>query len=146
MAKAILTHGSTVAFSSALPGLAGATLRRDGLYAGLRSPITYREEDGHICPDQGIITVKLFNLLMDELGPKFLSKGFAIEPSSLMRLLHVHADEFPQEVVSVAFDGKRIEPERLMEKSIYGDAQYVIVSVDTEESRTKIISRSALTP
>jgi len=37
---ALLREGSTLALSSAMPGLAGAILRRDGPYASLRSSIT----------------------------------------------------------------------------------------------------------
>jgi hypothetical protein len=82
-ASAILKNGSVVAFSSALPGLAGATLRRGGPYACLRSSITYREEEMPVLPEEGTITVKVFNLLMEELGAVFLEKGITTSRSGV---------------------------------------------------------------
>lgn len=71
--QAMLRNGSKLALSAAMPGLAGASLRRNGAYAALRQSISQPwpssdEEEG------GFIQVKLFNLLIAELGPLLRKK------------------------------------------------------------------------
>ena len=72
---ALLHDGCVLALSAALPGLAGASLRKGGILKSLRSGISY--EQGSPGPDsgQGRMTLKLFNLLMKDLGPAVLRHG-----------------------------------------------------------------------
>lgn len=81
--SAIVKDGATLALSCAMPGLAGATMRRGGAIAGLRSGITHREAPSSREQKQGMITVKLFNMLIAELSPLFLAKGILIERKRL---------------------------------------------------------------
>jgi hypothetical protein len=88
ISSAILKEGSTVAFSSALPGLAGATLRRGGHYACLRESITHKEQSAVTESEhEGLITVKLFNILMGGMGRVFLEKGIIIGRNAAIDLL-----------------------------------------------------------
>ncbi len=85
--SAIIGDGSTLALSAAMPGLVGATMRRGGRYSSFRSAITYHET-GHRCSSgEGLVTLKLFNLLMAELGPGVLEKGFLVSSSDLAEFL-----------------------------------------------------------
>ncbi len=74
-AAAFVESGSTLALSGALPGLAGATLRRGSPLAGMRS--SEPRSDGAYASSMkpGFVQVKIFNLLIPELGPNFLRKG-----------------------------------------------------------------------
>ena len=74
---------SVLALSAAMPGLAGATLRRGGRLAGLRSSITYRGNQDPIPASEGFITLKLFNLLLSELGPRLLHRGIYLSREEL---------------------------------------------------------------
>lgn len=69
-----IKHNSRIALSSAMPGLVGAILRRGSPYAIMRENITYKctQED---CSTNGFVSLKLFNLLIDEIGRKILQKG-----------------------------------------------------------------------
>ena len=100
---ATMKDGSVAAFSSALPGLVGATLRRDGFYACLRDSITYRKEGVAVEARQGTITVKLFNLLMDELGPVFLRKGIIMDRSALVSFFQTRKEDFWKEIKDRTF-------------------------------------------
>lgn len=78
--------GSVLAFSSAMPGLVGATLRKGGVLAGLRSGISYfpdkekkAQDTGRVCR----IMVKLFNQMIKEMGEKLLKTGFLAPCTSL---------------------------------------------------------------
>ena len=72
---AVVRDGATLALSGAMPGLIGATMRRGGVLASFRSGITYRSGAETSGSSRGRITLKLFNLLIDELGPGFLARG-----------------------------------------------------------------------
>jgi hypothetical protein len=78
MEAAIVRDGAVLALSSAMPGLVGAVMRRGGYYASLRGGITYHETAAGASRRSGTITVKLFNLLIRELGPAFLAQGFRV--------------------------------------------------------------------
>ncbi len=85
----IVGDGAVLALSGALPGLVGATLRRGGRYAALRAGISNRQDpaDAPLPPAPGGITLKLFNQVLDELGPRLLSQGLTLSASDLLPLL-----------------------------------------------------------
>jgi hypothetical protein len=78
--EAVLHDGSLLALSAAMPGLVGATLRRGGYYAAMRASISAAAERSAPAPSPDVIRVrvKLFNLLIEELGPVLLAHGVAI--------------------------------------------------------------------
>jgi hypothetical protein len=85
--RAFLTEGASLALSGALPGLVGATMRRGGFYASLRNSITYQGGPRFQGSQKGAILLKLFNILIEDLGPRILEKGFMIEKSELLDFL-----------------------------------------------------------
>jgi hypothetical protein len=83
-----LRHGDILALSAAMPGLVGATMRRGGRVATLRSNISHREEDRLEEGDvEGFILVKLFNTLIPALGPLLLQRGVLVGRDILKDLL-----------------------------------------------------------
>jgi hypothetical protein len=72
---ATVTDGAVIALSAAMPGLVGATLRKGGTFSGLRAAISQR--DTAACEDSvpGTITLKLFNLVAEEMGLDLLARG-----------------------------------------------------------------------
>jgi len=86
--EARLRHGDTLALSAAMPGLVGATLRRGGAVATLRSSISHCEEGP---PEEkaleGFILVKLFNTLIAALGPRLLQRGVLVRRDILKDIL-----------------------------------------------------------
>lgn len=85
---AMLREGSLLALSAAMPGLVGATLRRSGPYAAMRAEITRAtEHEVHDrSPGTAVIHVKLFNLLIDEIGPLLLERGVLLERAAVAAL------------------------------------------------------------
>jgi hypothetical protein len=65
-------------------------MRRGGVLASFRSGITYCPTTEAQHSGNGRITLKLFNLLIDELGPGFLARGVWI---SRTRLAEVFPDD-----------------------------------------------------
>jgi hypothetical protein len=85
--RTIIQNGSRVTLSAAMPGLVGATMRRGGFYAALRQGISHVVESGTSAGECGTVRLKLFNLLLAELGPLVLARGLILEREELANLL-----------------------------------------------------------
>lgn len=111
----VIRDGSVLALSSAMPGLVGATLRRGSYYAAMRSQITAGEtQDKHtVAPQPGMITLKLFNLVLRELAPIFLKRGIWVERETFHDFLTAHAGDISNSCSEAWLDGCRIAPETI---------------------------------
>ena len=116
---AVLRTGSVLALSGAMPGLAGATLRRGGFYGRLRGEISYDQETAGETTGETtgecLIRVKLFNLVVKELGPLFLEKGIQLDSDAVSERLKSQGHKLANGCHEVELDGNPIEPERLIE-------------------------------
>jgi len=79
--------GDCLALSAAMPGLVGATMRSGGVLAGFRNAISYRPAETQSNLHGGVLSIKLFNLLIKEMGPRFLRQGILMMPDDLRNLL-----------------------------------------------------------
>ncbi len=84
--SAVIRDRSTLALSAAMPGLVGAILRRGGHLAPMRSQIAHRQEKKPLPRRNGFVVLKLFNLLIDELGPNLLERGVIVRREDLKNL------------------------------------------------------------
>ena len=85
--RTVVRDGSRVTLSAAMPGLVGATMRRGGFYAALRQGVSHVVGSGAATGESGTVRVKLFNLLLSELGPLVLARGIIVEQDELDDLL-----------------------------------------------------------
>ena len=85
--RTIIHDGSRVTLSAAMPGLVGATMRRGGFYAALREGISHVIDSGATTGEGGTVRIKLFNLLLAELGPLILARGLILAQGELADLL-----------------------------------------------------------
>jgi hypothetical protein len=130
--SAIIKDGSTLALSAAMPGLVGATLRRGGTYASFRSTITHRETGTRCVSGEGLVQMKLFNLMMAALGSGLLKKGVFVRSSDLTEFLSGQSRDFWQGCREVLFNGKPVETMSLEEdlaRQPYGDWVFLSVTV-----------------
>ena len=111
-AATVIKTGSVLALSGAMPGLAGATLRRGGFYGKMRGEISHTEKPDPNACGEGHVTVKLFNLILKEAGPLFLKKGVLIQGEDFSQRLSVKPDRL-NGCRSVELDGKPIDPAML---------------------------------
>jgi hypothetical protein len=107
ISSALIHDGSTLALSAAMPGLVGATLRRGGAYSSFRSAITYHETGKACSPGEGWVSVKIFNLLMAEMGPSLLRTGVLVRSSDFLGMLRERGEELRQGCRAM-LDGKLI--------------------------------------
>jgi hypothetical protein len=75
--------GATLALSAAMPGLAGAVLRRGGRYAPMRRQISHEARYSQAAPGEIFVVLKLFNMIACELGPEFLRQGILVPGARL---------------------------------------------------------------
>ena len=111
----VIKTGSVLALSGAMPGLAGATLRRGGFYGKMRGEISHTEKPDPNACGEGHVTVKLFNLILKEAGPFFLKKGVLIHGEDFYHRLHMFPDRLDG-CESVVMDGNSIDPATLKDR------------------------------
>ncbi len=84
---AVVGEGSTLTLSGALPGLAGATLRKGGFFSPMRASLSHQDDSGSGEGKEGFITVRIFNILLPELAPILLSYGIIFPRQEFSSLL-----------------------------------------------------------
>ena len=109
----VIRQGSTLALSAAMPGLAGATLRRGSAYAAMRDQITYKKHTDDECVEDGTIHLKLFNLVAEDIGELFLTRGIWIRGENLQDFFRKAPDYFWAGCRSVEVDGVQMKAENL---------------------------------
>lgn len=129
MDKTFVRNGSTLALSSAMPGVLGATLRRGGYYARMRSQITHTETAAAPEAADGRITVKLFNLTIRELGPHFLARGIGIEAAEARDFFGSLRQDWREVCTAATLNGMTIDPTGMA--SLDFPAGYVLLEVGT---------------
>jgi hypothetical protein len=107
--KAAVGDGATLSLSAAMPGLAGAVLRKGGYYAAMRDQISCKKEQSTASGQAGKVLIKLFNVPLQELGPIFLEHGMWVENNKLKDVLKARSDDFEKGCREVLADGKKFE-------------------------------------
>ena len=110
---AVIRQESTLALSAAMPGLAGATLRRGGAYAAMRRQISHQNTAGHNSVADGVVMLKLFNLVALELGPGFLKQGIWIRGKHMENFFKKVPDYFWPGCRAAEIDGKPRKVEKI---------------------------------
>jgi hypothetical protein len=115
ISTACITNGSVLALSGAMPGLAGATLRRGGQLASFRGSISCRSRGENNAGQGGYAIVKLFNLLVNDLGPIFLKNGILIKKQPLVTFLRRQPEDFWLILKSAHWNGKKIGADTILD-------------------------------
>ena len=105
---ACINDGSVLALSGAMPGLAGATLRRGGQLASFRGSISCKNDGKSALSQEGHVVVKLFNLLVSDLGPIFLKQGILLEKKQLEDFFDSRPVDFWPSLKSAYLDSHKI--------------------------------------
>lgn len=124
---AIVKDGIILALSAAMPGLVGAAMRKDGL-SWMRSGITYSEQEEKRVETDGVIQLKLFNLVMADLGESFLRRGIYVKSSFLADFLARFNNDFIQSFSRITKGGEEISAGNLTD-FLGGDKGWVRFSI-----------------
>jgi hypothetical protein len=110
---AIVRDGIILALSAAMPGLVGAAMRKDGL-SWMRSSITYAEQAEEREESEGVIQLKLFNLVMADLGESFLRRGVYVRTDVLADFLGRFPDDFLKKFRRISKEGEVVSADDLL--------------------------------
>lgn len=113
---AFIRPRAILALSGAMPGLVGATLRTKSPLASFRKTITSHNENQHLKKRKGIIWIKLFNVLIKELGPLFLKKGIIVSSKSMQRFLLSHVTIFWKGCTAIMVDNISMNSQSFRER------------------------------
>ena len=111
---ACIRDGSRLALSAAMPGVAGALFRKGGRYSAMRKGISYESHDVISDEEVGWVTIKLFNLILKELGPFFLSKGVWLEGKAVKDFLSQPPESLRGNILKVEMNENAIDLEALL--------------------------------
>lgn len=112
--SAIVKDGSHIALSGAMPGLVGAVLRKGGFYSPMRSEISYRKKGKTESPKEGVVFLKIFNLLLMDLGPALLRKGIWVGGKELQDFFKRQAEDFWREFCLAKMKGKDLQSQKIL--------------------------------
>ncbi len=130
VATAVVDDGATLALSAAMPGLVGATFRKAGCLAAFRGSITYQKIDiGPSTCHEGSITIKLFNLLVDEVGPLFLARGIWIEGGVWQSFAKANASNLEASVDRIEKDQCRVALSTLADSDGFSPETRIFLTV-----------------
>jgi len=131
----IVEDGDTLALSGAMPGLVGATLRRESPLASFRQSISASKNTEDNENSEGCIQIKLFNILLKELGPVFLEMGIFVQGIVYKSFLEKQTSEFWNRCKKILVDGRTIHASEFSESYLsMTDQDLVCLKVMLENS------------
>lgn len=101
---------STLAFSGALPGLLGATMRRGGYYSRMREGISYKKDEpvAEESATPFLVQVRLYNLMARELAEYALRHGILVSKDRLLEFLEQQPPVFWAQFGRCTLDGSPV--------------------------------------
>ena len=88
-------------------------MRKAGCLASFRNTISHRNEEAPAACADGYITLKLFNLLLHEMGPQYLAHGVWTRGRGLQACLTGYPHDLEAVVVRLEQDGRVLDPAKL---------------------------------
>lgn len=116
---AMIEDCSTVALSAAMPGLVGATFRKGGHYASLRNRISHNAGTHTSNRENGLVMIKLFNLIALDIGPELLNRGILVKRKTMTDLFKF--SQLQDRCLSITLDQKQLEPHQFDIKALHGE-------------------------
>lgn len=127
-----LSDKTVVALSAAMPGLVGATFRKQGLLAPFREGISHHPTTP-LSNDSGdiVVRLKLFNLVARELGPALLQRGVCVEGVKLGELITLYTEASLLIDVTAEKDGRRFSMNEI--NSLTKRSEWIDLSVHWQQ-------------
>lgn len=85
---------AVLSLSASMPGFVGAALRKGGFYAAMRGEITHCKDQIVLGGETAKITVRLYNIVARELGPRLLRSGIQFPLSELLAFFTARSEYF----------------------------------------------------
>ena len=128
VATALVHDGSVLALSAAMPGLVGATFRKGGQYSWMRRSISHTGNDEQVEAANGWVTIKLFNMVLKELGTGFLEQGVWIDGGRVQDFIKEQPQEFLLHIQALPLDGTPMSPDEFLKQDLADTSVFLKVS------------------
>lgn len=129
--RAYLQDNATLALSAAMPGLVGATFRKGGTFAPMRNTISYDAGISIKGEGEAWAKLKLFNMVLKELGPIFLANGVWIHKDKFNKFLAKYLTEIKAACSLFQLDGENVDISSL--ENLNWKNSKVFIQVTAEE-------------
>jgi hypothetical protein len=123
-----IQDGDCIALSAAMPGLVGATMRSGGVLAGFRDSISHRAQPGRDS-NGGLLSIKVFNLLIGEVGPGLLRQGILVPVEDLRSALASLTRRQWHDCAEAQLNSRTVEPEGLAAMAWADESPFVRLQV-----------------
>ena len=128
---AVVAHGATLSLSAAMPGLAGAALRRGGFFAPMRFQISLGKGLQPASKRNGRVTLKLFNAVAEDLALPLLVRGVWVEGGVVARFLENQTEEFWADCDRITLNGTTVGKDELAGREWENIEVFLQVRVDS---------------
>jgi hypothetical protein len=128
---AYIQDNATLALSAAMPGLVGATFRKGGTYAAMRNTISYNAEISNKDKGEARVKLKLFNMVLKELGPIFLTNGVWIRKEKFNEFLSRYLKEIKAAGSLIHLNDEKIDIDKLEQMNLKNTE--IFLQVTSEE-------------
>jgi len=126
---AVVAEGSTLGLSAALPGFVGAALRKGGFYSRMRMEITHSGMGRPHEVAEGFFVLKLYNMVLHELGPLFLEAGFWMSAEDLVGFLSARPERFWERFKKGDIDGRQVDSRSIRDQAWSKGRRVVFLAV-----------------
>lgn len=123
----LISDGSVLSLSGAMPGLVGAVMRKKSPFQSFRKTISYTQQNTIIENREGFITIKLFNAILRDTAPVFLQKGIVLHQKRLENLIADNLTEFNN--AEIQFQKKRYTIQSFINTMVYKLDDLVMIRV-----------------
>jgi hypothetical protein len=129
---AYLQDNATLALSAAMPGLVGATFRKGGTFAPMRNTISHDAGISIKGKGEARAKLKLFNLVLKELGPIFLANGVWIPEDKFNEFIARYLKEIKAACSLFQLDGESVDIAKFEEMKGKNTEIFLQVTSDRE--------------
>ncbi|MCK4988597.1 MAG: hypothetical protein KAS40_23840 [Desulfobacterales bacterium] len=130
--KAYIQNDATLAISGAMPGLVGATFRKGGALSAMRHTISYKDDLSPTRHKETTVKLKLFNIVLKDLGSIFLESGIRISDDKFKEFLSRNLEDLKAACISIHLNDEKTNVAGLLEMN--WENKQVLLQVTSEET------------
>lgn len=121
------------ALSGAMPGIVGAMMRIGSPYASMRESITVKPDNSGVSGKEIIVELKLFNIILSDMGLEFLKHGIMIEKERIHNLINKHYIEISANSRGLSLNGSYINIENLSIENRVNIGELAVLKIEIED-------------
>jgi len=128
-----IKDGGVCALSGAMPGIVGAMMRIGSPYAAMRQSITAKNDE---IIESGVeinFGLKLFNIILSDLGLEFLKKGILLDKQRIYELFNKPCDDIYSGCTEIILNGHTLKKNESIYERINKKNKLLIFKIEIED-------------